>query len=445
VDTRRRKKRMRRITECRVKKNIYVLGLLDWQRKELETIRDADQYRFISLLTPKEVRGQHAGFDELLGRARSQLTSGEPPDAIVCHWDFPSSCLAPILSREFGLPAPSLESVLRCEHKYWARLQQRQAAPECVPVFQTFDPFDSNGADQLEIDLPIWLKPIKSFSSHLGFHIETREELEKALAEMREHINELGALFDECLAHADLPSEIEGIGGCHAIAEAIIRGDQFAPEGYVRNGKVRIHGFFDMMLGQGGQTVQGLRYPARLTPDIEQRSADVCRRIIERVGFNDGCFNVEFLWNKETDKLWVIEVNTRISQSHSEMFRRVNGMSNHEIAVSVALGQEPRFSGNKGDSKIAAKFYLTKEKDAKVTREPLPEELEALSREFGALVEFEAHEGDQLSELPDQPVYCYNVGWAWIGAQSEAELWDRYQALVERLSMEFSDGERLRP
>lgn len=119
-------------------------------------------------------------------------------------------------------------------------------------------------------------------------------------------------------------------------------------------------------------------------------------------------------------------------------------MSNHEIAVSVALGKEPHFPENKGDSKTAAKFYLTKEKDAKVTREPSQEELEALSREFGALIEFEAHEGDQLSQLPDQPVYCYNVGWAWIGAQSEAELKDRYEALVARLPMEFSDGERLR-
>ncbi len=427
-----------------MKKNIYVLGLLDWQRNELETIRNADRFKFHSLLTPEEVREQTTGFDELLGRARSQLKSGDPPDAIVCHWDFPSSCLAPILAHEFELPGPSLESVLRCEHKYWARLEQRQTAPECVPAFQAFDPFDSNGADQLEIDLPIWLKPIKGFSSQLGFHIETREELEKALAEMREHIDELGTLFDECLAHADLPPEIAGIGGSHAIAEGIMRGDQFAPEGYVRNGSVRIHGFFDMMLGQGGQTVQGLRYPAQLTPDIERRSVDVCRRIIKRVSFDDGCFNVEFLWDKEIDKLWVIEVNTRISQSHCEMFRRVDGMSNHEIAVSVALGKEPHFPENKGDSKTAAKFYLTKEKDAKVTREPSQEELEALSREFGALIEFEAHEGDQLSQLPDQPVYCYNVGWAWIGAQSEAELKDRYEALVARLPMEFSDGERLR-
>ena len=430
--------------ELIVKKNVYVLGLLDWQREELETIRDAEQCRFQSLLTREELTDQKAVFDELLERAREQLKA-DPPDAIVCHWDFPSSCLAPILAREFGLPAPSLEAALRCEHKYWSRLEQKEVAPECVPDFQALDPGDPEAANKLEIDFPIWLKPVKAFSSQLGFHIETREELEDALAEMRAHIGELGTLFDECLAHADLPPEIEGIGGRHAIAEGIMKGVQFAPEGYVRNGKVHIHGFFDMMLGQGGDTVQGLRYPAQLPHDLEERSADVCRRILERVGFDDGCFNVEFLWDESAAKLWVIEVNTRISQSHCELFRKVDGMSNHEIAVSVALGHDPHFPEDKGEAKTAAKFHLTKQDDAKVEREPTPEELHTLSEEFGALIELEAHEGDQLSELPEQPVYCFNVGWAWIGAQSDKELRDRYEALVARLPMEFSDGQRLTP
>src|SRR5688572_27537065 len=77
-----------------MKKNVYVLGLLDWQRDELETIRDADLCRFHSLLTNAELMDHEAGFDELLKCARRQLNESDKPDAIVCHWDFPSSCLA---------------------------------------------------------------------------------------------------------------------------------------------------------------------------------------------------------------------------------------------------------------------------------------------------------------------------------------------------------------
>ena len=95
-------------------KNVFVLGLLDWQREELETIEDADEDRFIPLLSFDELVVDPPGFDELLQRCRDQIDrSGVRPDAIICHWDFPSSCLAPMLAAEYSLPGPSLESVLK--------------------------------------------------------------------------------------------------------------------------------------------------------------------------------------------------------------------------------------------------------------------------------------------------------------------------------------------
>ena len=425
-------------------RNIFVLGLLDWQRGELETIRRADECTFRGLLTYEDAVASHRGFDELLDQARSEIAAtGVTPDAFVCHWDFPSSCLAPVLAHEYGLHAPSLEAKLKCEHKYWARIEQRKAVPECTPEFQALDPFDPDAADKLELAFPIWLKPVKGFSSLLGFKVENREELKDALQEMREHIGDLGTPFDECLAHADLPPEVRGIGGGHALAEGIMTGEQFAPEGYVQNGKVHIHGYFDMMLDKGGKAVAGLRYPADLPQGLEDRAADVCRRIMEHVGFDNGCFNVEFLYDAPTDKLWVIEVNTRISQSHCEMFRKVDGMSNHEIAVSVALGEEPHLPHERGRSRMAAKFYLTKTDDAEITRVPREDELVQLSEEFDALIELSLHEGVRLSDLPDQPVYNFHVGDAWIGGDSVEHLHQRYEQLVSRIPLEFSDNRRL--
>ena len=424
-------------------KNIFVLGMLDWQRRELETISRADELNFHPLFTSEELKSQQMGFNELLERARQQLSESPKPDAFICHWDFPSSCIAPILSAEYGLRAPSLESVLKCEHKYWARLEQQRSAPDYIPEFQAVDPFDPEAVEKFSLEFPVWIKPIKGHSSLLGFRLENRADLERALAEMRDHIADLGALFDECLQHATLPPEIQGIGGRHAIAESIISGRQFAPEGYVQDGKVMIHGMFDMMIDDG-KAVLGLRYPAQLPASVTERSKDASRQVLKQVGFDDGCFNVEFLWDEDTDKIAIIEVNTRISQSHSEMFRMVDGMSNHEFAVSVALGEEPRFPHQRGSSETAAKFYLTKLEDAEVTRVPEQHEIEALQKEFGALIELEVQAGDRLSELPGQPVYCFNVAFAWIGAASNDELMDKYKRLVPRIPIEFSDGQHLK-
>src|SRR5690625_3185159 len=152
-------------------------------------------------------------FNDLLERARQQLDSFDGSiDAIISHWDFPTSCLVPLLRTERGLPAPSLESLLKCEHKYWARVEQAKLVPQSVPAFAAVDPFDPDIVDQIELDYPFWLKPTKAFSSHLGFYIENREQFERALAETREQIGEIGASFNQVLARVDLPPEIQGIG-----------------------------------------------------------------------------------------------------------------------------------------------------------------------------------------------------------------------------------------
>ncbi len=422
----------------------YVLGLLDWQREELETVEKADEYEFISLLTERELVEEHAGFDELLDRCRRQIERDGKPDGLVCHWDFPSSGIVPLLAKEYGIRAPSLAAVLRCEHKYWSRLKQQEAIPDCTPMFQALDPFDPDAASNLRIEFPVWLKPVKGFSSILNFMVKNQEDLENALSQMRESIGDVGKPFEECLRHADLPEEVRGVAGTHALAEEVMSGVQFAPEGYVQDGKIHLHGMFDMLLEEGGKDLLGLRYPADLPKALEKRARDAARRIIEHVDLRDGCFNVEFRYDETKDKLWIIEVNPRISQSHSKLFRRVDGMSNYEIAVSVALGQTPHFARDKGPDRIAAKLSLEKKGDAEVTRVPDAKELDKLKKEYGAFFEIGVREGDRLSELPHQPSYAYHVGDVFIGGDSKVQVMKRYRDIARRAGFEFSDGEGLR-
>lgn len=53
-------------------------------------------------------------------------------------------------------------------------------------------------------------------------------------------------------------------------------------------------------------------------------------------------------------------------------------MSNHEIAIHVALWDDPQFNYGQGPYKHAAKFLLRHygQEDAEATRVPTPEELE---------------------------------------------------------------------
>ena len=337
-------------------KNVFILGLTDFQAGELETVRGAENYTFHSLLDYDRLVGaQEIDFHGLLEAARQQLREFDGSvDAIVSHWDFPTSVIGPILAKEYGIAAPTLESVLKCEHKYWSRLEQQASIPEVVPQFASFDPFDDGALQQIDIPFPFWVKPVKAHSSNLGFEIRSEEDFNDAIGQIRAEIEQVGDAFNEVLKMVDLPPELQNAGGNTCLAEQFVSGTQAAPEGTMFRGSYNAHGVFDMHKDAAGTSFERLDYPANSVPEtVQQRMIDLAERYLRHVGFDNGCFNAEFMWDQAEDKLWLIEFNTRISQSHSDLFAKVDGVSNHEVAIDIALGVEPSMPHRKGEFAVA--------------------------------------------------------------------------------------------
>ena len=423
-------------------KNIHVLGMTEVQRHELETVTGAERFAFHNVLDYERlVETAEIDFEELLADARKELDAFDGTvDAIIAHWDFPVSVMVPILAAERGLPAPSLESVLKCEHKYWSRLEQRASIPECVPGFAAFDPFDDDALSTIDLEFPFWVKPVKAHSSNLGFKVEDEAGFHEAIAEVREHIEEIGDAFDAALSLVDLPPEMQRWGGNTCLAEQFVQGTQAAPEGTSFRGTVRIHGVLDMHKDADGTSFDRLDYPASSVPEsVQQRMIEATERYIQHVGFDNGCFNSEFMWDEEQDQLWMIEVNTRISQSHSDLFAKVDGASNHEVAIDIALGQEPRMPHRKGDFAVAAQCMVFHDGDAVVTRVPSEEDIAALAeRHPGTVLTLQLQEGDRLSELAGQDSYRYVVAKFYLGAENHEELGRLHAQIARELPFEFS-------
>ena len=422
-------------------RNVFVPALTETQRQELQTVKHAADCNFHGLLdTDRLVDAPDLDFDELLAGIRKQLKAFDGSvDAIIAHWDFPTSVLVPILCKEFGIPTPSLESVFKCEHKYWSRLEQEQSIPEMIPAFCSFDPFSDDPLSQINLEFPFWIKPVKSFSSQLGFRIENAEEFHEAMEIVRAEIPHMGKPFEQALMHADVPEHIRRATSYTCLAEEIMSGVQAAPEGSVFNGEVQVHGILDMGKDEEGRTIDRLYYPSTFPRDVQERMVKACKRFLGHIGFDNGCFNAEFMWDRERDKLWLIEFNTRISQSHSEMFIAVDGMSNHEVAIDVALGDRPAMPHREGSSNIAAKFILSRfEEDALVTRVPSRAEIDVLKARFpGLVVLVDVKPGMRLGELPNQDSYSWHVATLYLGASNREELDARYRECVESLQFEY--------
>lgn len=427
-------------------KNIFIAGLDEFHHSQLRSLKKADQYSFKSLISYEEIKcGETFPVQEFVENSIRMLQLfKEPVDAVVGFWDFPVSTVLPYIREQVGLSGPSLQSVLKCEHKYWSRLEQSEVLPEMIPQFIKVNPFDDSAAGKCDLPYPFWLKPVKSVLSHLGFLIRDRIEFDYCLSVIRGNISRYAEPFNYILSLADLPAEIEKVDGYQCIAEGLISsGEQCTLEGYVLKGEVCIYGVVDSIRsGMHHSSFARYQYPSFLPLEAQKRMIAATEKIMLHIGYDNAPFNIEFYWNKETDEISLLEINTRISKSHCPLFKMVDGEYHHSVMIEVALGNSPDFAIGKGPAKVAAKFMLRHYRDGLVSRVPNASEIKALKDQFpGTEVILHVSSGMNLSELRDQDSYSFEICDLFMGAENHSQLLENYQTALSMLPFTIKERE----
>ncbi|QFU03054.1 acetyl-CoA carboxylase biotin carboxylase subunit [Halomonas sp. THAF5a] len=425
-------------------RNIFVVGLNDFNRQRLETLRGAERCRFHGIIAPEAVYDTEE-FDiaAMLAEATAELEAFEESiDAIVGYMDFPVSTMLPILCERFGTTATSLASLLKCEHKYWSRRVQQEVIPDFIPEFTAFDPFDDEALTHIGeagLYFPFFVKPIKSSGSRLGFRIDTPEDFYHAIERLRDAIGLIADPFNTVLEHADLPPEVAAVDGGFCMAEQIIGGWQCTVEGYVFDGEVVSYGIVDSLRYPQVLSFFHYHYPSGLPEPIQARMRELTEMVMTHIGYDNAAFNIEYFWDEVQDRIWLLEINTRISQSHCDLFEKVDGISHQQVTLDLGLGQRPDMPHRQGDYAVAAKFfYRVFFADARVTRVPTPAEVAALEADFpGAMIDVQVAEGQWLSSLPEQDSYSYALALVWMGGDSAEQLLEHYDRLSARLTFAF--------
>jgi len=425
-------------------RNVFVLGLDEFNKRELQSIHEAEACRFVGLLDYDEIVLPENGefhFEALRRQAEEQLDGhGGSVDGIIAFWDFPSSAMAGVLRNARGLPGPSNEAIARSEHKYWSRIEQRAVVPELVPAFQAVDPFADDPAALIELDYPFWIKPVKAHSSRLGFLINGPDDLHAHLPEIREKIGFFGRPFDEYLRHVAVPDEIRPVTGHWCIAEGIISaGRQCTLEGYVYQGAVRVYGVVDSIrTGRHRSSFSRYQYPSGLPRRVQASMVRAAEKVMQRFRYDCGAFNMEFYWHPETDRISLLEVNARISKSHCPLFRLVDGASHQSVAVDLALGEDPRFPQRQGEYRLAGKFMVRTFCDDGIVRAmPSAEELDRMRARYPeARFRPLAEPGERLRDSHHYDSYSYELGDLFLGAGDQRELLHKYRDCMAMLSFE---------
>ena len=419
--------------------NVFVLGLDAHNAHLMRGLPDAGRYAFHPLLADGELAGgESVDLPGLLDAAQRAVEAFDGPvDAVIGFWDFPVSTMVPVLCERLGLRWASTEAVVRCEHKYWSRLEQAKVIDE-VPGFGLLDLDDPVLPDGLAY--PVWVKPVRSASSELAFRADGPPQLVEVAATIKRGIRRIGDAFGTVLDGLDLPPELAGVGGSACLVEEAATGRQVTVEGYAHRGEVHVYGIVDSVPVPGGTSFLRYQYPSTIPASVGDRMVALTEKVMTQIGYDGTTFNVEYFWDEERDALALLEINPRHSQSHAELFAWVDGVANHHHMIELALGRDPRPPHREGPHAVAAKWFVRRSADGVVRRVPTPEEIAAVERAVGdCVVEVTVTPGERLSERHDQDSYSFAVANVYVGGADEDELVRKFEQAVAALPLEIDD------
>jgi len=427
-------------------RNIFVVGLNELNAERLKRLRGVEDVAFHGIIAPEKVYDtQEFDIPAMLAEAEEVLDNFDGSiDAIVGYMDFPVSTMLPLLCEKYGTRNASLEALLKCEHKFWSRTLMREAIPEHTPAFTAFDPFDPDALSKIgdaDLRFPFFVKPIKSSGSRLGFRIDSPEDFDFAIERLRAEIEQISEPFNHILERADLPKEIRQVDGRYCMAERIIGGRQCTVEGYVHNGEVVPYGTIDSIRYPQVLSFFYYFYPSKLPPRVQDEMYAITRKIMAYIGYDNAAFNIEFFWDELQDRIWILEINTRVSQSHCDLFESVDGVSHQQVTVDLGVGRKPDMPKSEGEFTVAAEFfYRVFFRDATLARVPTKAEIAVAEEQApGTRIASNVTKGMRLSELPEQDSYSYAVASIWMGASTQSKLLWNYEQVLKRLSYEFTD------
>ncbi|MGH9521440.1 MAG: ATP-grasp domain-containing protein [Terriglobales bacterium] len=257
-----------------------------------------------------------------------EFASRHAIDGVIAIGDAPTMTAA-VTALELGLRFHPPEAVEACRNKFVAR-ERYKAAGMRVPWYQRFKAHSDEHLAARAVPYPCVLKPLGLSASRGVIRANKEAEFAEAFARIR-----------RLLGDKDVKILREETTGWIQV-ESFIPGREFALEGLVTGGRLRVLAIFDKPDPLDGPHFEETIYvtPSRAS-DGEQRQLTVCaEQAVSALGLTDGPVHIELRLNDEG--AWMLDIAARPIGglcagalrfgSHSHTSRREGGV----VATNVA-------------------------------------------------------------------------------------------------------------
>lgn len=408
-----------------------------WDRRQLDACRAAWESRLECEFLGPEDADVPWDMDVAAWLAQAERDAAGL-DGLASSSDYPGAVLAAELARRLHLPGADPRRVLAVGHKGEARALQARAAPQAVPRCWALDPTRPRDVPE-DLPFPCFVKPARGSFSLLSRALPDASTLRDYLATPAVAVHhaqyaEIHRRLAALLGHA-------GADPGAFLAEDLLRGAQVTLEGWVCRGRVGVLGIVDSHVHAGTHAFACFETPSALPESVQARMAGIAARVVPALGLDHGCFNVEFFWDAERDRVHVIEVNPRLAGQFGDLWQKTTTRSSYAVALALALGEDPPPPRGWPSWPFAASVPLRTFQPAVVERAPAPERIREVESAFpGTLVWWECREGERLEGFDaagEGQGYRYAV--LNVGASTRAGL------LARARSVQAALGARLVP
>ena len=347
-------------------------------------------------------------------------------DGVISTSDYPGSLIAGYLAQHWNLIGPSLTSLLIAHHKYYSRLHQQRFVWQAVPQFALIGA--GNERELYNFQMPFFLKPVKSCSSVHARIINSQDDLEQ-------HINHL-FMPQPFLAPINYFMDAYTSWRYNAnylLAEAFLHGKQVTLEGFAVDGRIHCFGIVDSIMYPGTISFKRFEYPSTLPSHVQREMESISQKIMRAIGFNNGMFNIEFMYDERIEKTWIIEINPRIACQFQPLYRIVDGINSYQLLVDIAVGKKPRLMKQESRGHAAINVLRTFE-DKMVVDIPSPKEIQHIYQKYPeCYIEIFAQKGKKLSELR-QDEGSYRYGTITLGGKNKPDIEAKLEYCQKNLS-----------
>ena len=221
----------------------------------------------------------------------------EPIDGVVAIGDAPTLTAA-VTAQQLGVAFHSPEAVEACRNKFLAR-ERYKASRMRVPWYMRFKAHADERQAARAVPYPCVLKPLGLSASRGVIRADNEEEFAEAFARVRRLLQdkEVKILREESAAWIQV--------------ESFIAGREFAVEGLVTGGRLKVLAIFDKPDPLDGPFFEETIYvtPTRLREEEQQELVRCAKQAVSAVGLTQGPVHMEMRIN--TEGVWMLDVAAR--------------------------------------------------------------------------------------------------------------------------------------